>query len=200
MRKSSRSAKLAEKRVAQMERSLMKQKEKLARLRRKVPPREIPDHTLALTNGKSVKLSALFGKNRELVLIHNMGSGCPYCTLWADGFNGVLHHLESRVAFAMESPDSPASQKKFASSRRWKFRMVSSHGTSFRRQAGFETRSGEMVPGVSVFAKDAEGRIFQISRAKFGPGDNFCNVWDLFDLLPKGSGSWQPKYRYSDVR
>jgi predicted dithiol-disulfide oxidoreductase (DUF899 family) len=37
---------------------------------------------------KKVRLSSLFGKKDELILIDNMGQGCPYCTMWADGFNG----------------------------------------------------------------------------------------------------------------
>ena len=30
----------------------------------------------------------------------------------------------------------------------------------------------------------------------FGPDDDFCNVWHLFDLLPEGSNGWAPKYEY----
>ena len=37
-----------------------------------------------------VRLSELFGEHDDLVIIHNMGASCRYCTLWADGFSGYL--------------------------------------------------------------------------------------------------------------
>ena len=40
-----------------------------------------------------------------------MGRGCSYCTLWADGFNGLRHHFEDRAAFVVVSPDTPEQQK-----------------------------------------------------------------------------------------
>jgi predicted dithiol-disulfide oxidoreductase (DUF899 family) len=36
-----------------------------------------------------VRLSELFAGKRDLFVIHNMGTSCRYCTMWADGFNGV---------------------------------------------------------------------------------------------------------------
>jgi DNA-binding transcriptional ArsR family regulator len=32
--------------------------------------------------------------------------------------------------------------------------------------------------------------------ASFSPGDDFCTVWHLFDLLPGGAGDWFPKIQY----
>ncbi len=103
-----------ERRILMLERDLVKLKDRIARLRAKIQPREVPDQILRTSDGKAVPLSSLFGRKREMILVHNMGAECPYCTLWADGFNGVLPHLESRAAFVVESPDSPKAQKKFA--------------------------------------------------------------------------------------
>jgi len=37
----------------------------------------------------------------------------------------------------------------------------------------------------------------QLSHARrFNPGDDFCALWHIFDLLPGGAGDWQAKYRY----
>ena len=192
----SRGTSSIELKVSKLEDELMKRKEQITRLRRKVPKREIANHILGLPSGKSVKLGDLFGRKKELILIHNMGASCPYCTLWADGFNGVLKHLEDRAAFVLETPDSPVVQKRFAASRKWKFKVVSSKGTGFRKETGFQTADGDPMPGVSIFVKDAKGRIYQTSRTKFGPGDSYCNVWDLMDLLPRGAEGWGPKFRY----
>ena len=141
---------------------------------------------------EEVKLSELFGKKDELVLIHNMGSHCTYCTMWADGFNGVLPHLEDRAAFVVVSSDSPALQSKFAKSRNWKFKMVSAE-ISFAKAMGFFSKG--FMPGVSVFQKKG-GKIYRVAKDYFGPGDKYCGVWHLFSLLPKGSDKWEPKFKY----
>jgi predicted dithiol-disulfide oxidoreductase (DUF899 family) len=183
-----------EKKIAKAERALTRTREKLVALRRKRPPQEIPNYTFTQAGGKKVKLSALFGKKDELIVIHNMGASCPYCTLWADGYNGFVPHLEDRAGFAVISEDDPKAQKRFAAQRKWKFKLLSSRGTRFRKDVGYKSASGELWPGVSVFKKDGKGRIFHLTHAQLGPGDLYCSIWHLFDLLPEQD--WGPKYRY----
>lgn len=156
----------------------------------------VKDYHLQDQKGRKIKFSSLFGKKEDLILIHNMGKGCTYCTMWADGFNGVVPHLEDRAAFAVVSPDSPEVQKKFYNSRKWKFRMYSSKGSSFAKDMGFETAKGEPQPGVSVFYKNRTGEISRVAKDYFGPGDPYCGVWHLFDLLPGGPKGWHPQYKY----
>ena len=69
-------------------------------------PQEVEDYAFQTPAG-TVRLSQLFGDREHLIVIHNMGSSCPACTLWADGFNGIHHHLTSRAAFVVSSPDPP---------------------------------------------------------------------------------------------
>ena len=38
------------------------------------------------------------------MVVHNMGSSCPGCTLWADGYNGVHHHVVTRTGYVVSSP------------------------------------------------------------------------------------------------
>lgn len=71
----------------------------------------------------TVRLSDLFGRHEDLMVVHNMGSSCPGCTLWADGYNGVHHHVVTRAAFVVSSPDPPDVQEAFAASRGWRFLM-----------------------------------------------------------------------------
>ncbi|HVH79785.1 MAG TPA: DUF899 family protein, partial [Stellaceae bacterium] len=113
-----------------------------------VEPEEVPDYTFATSEG-AVRLSELFDDKDTLFVIHNMGKGCTHCTMWADGFNGVLPHLESRAAFVVSSPDDPAAQVAFAASRGWRFRMVSHQGTDFAETMGYRSDQG-WLPGVSV--------------------------------------------------
>jgi len=178
------------------EENLVKAKERLAELRRRQPRQEVTDYTFKGWDGSQVTLSSLFGDKKDLILIQNMGKGCPNCTMWADGFNGVLHHLEHRAAFAVISPDDSETQKKFATGRGWRFKMCSGQGSSFAKNMGFQSDKGGYNPGVLTFRKESDGKMYRISQAGFGPGDDFCTVWHLFDLLKDGPAGWEPKYSY----
>lgn len=162
--------------------------------RKSQEPEKVKDYEFKSSGGETVLLSSLFGDKSELFVIHNMGRGCAYCTLWADGFNGVIEHLENRAGFVVSSPDKPEVQKDFAQSRNWKFRMVSTLGSSFAEDMGFKV-DGQNQPGVSVFVKSG-GDILRVSDTSFGPGDDYCQVWSLLDLLPKGANDWSPKFAY----
>jgi len=144
---------------------------------------------------RTVKLSELFGQNEELIVIHNMGKHCSYCTLWADGFNGYYQQIPRRASFVVVNNDSPDEQYQFATSRKWTFPMYSSRDTGFFGDMGFsETKEGKLFywPGVSIFRKTKDGKIERTTRAGFGPGDLFSSIWHLFELLPKGVDTWKP--------
>ncbi len=185
-----------EREIATTEEKLMRVKEQLAELRRRLSSTEVKNYSFKGPDGQEAKLSSFFGRKEDLILIHNMGTGCAYCTMWADGFNGVLPHLENRAAFVVISPNDPETQKNFATARGWKFRLYSSQETSFNKDMGFENDKGGAQPGVSIFRKERNGQIFRVAQAEFGPGDDFCNVWHLFDLLPGGPAGWEPKFNY----
>jgi predicted dithiol-disulfide oxidoreductase (DUF899 family) len=158
-------------------------------------PEEVQDYAFATVDGKR-RLSELFGKSEELFLIHNMGRKCPYCTLWADGFNGVYHHLADRASFVVSSPDAPNVQKEFAEGRSWRFPMVSHQGTSFASDMGYGSEENGWMPGISVFRRE-EDRILRLSDTGFHPLDDFSTVWHILDLLPEGPAGWSPKFKYA---
>jgi predicted dithiol-disulfide oxidoreductase (DUF899 family) len=166
---------------------------RMRELRRRAEPEEVADYLLASRDGP-VRLSALFGDNDTLFVIHNMGKSCSHCTMWADGFNGVLAHLESRAAFVVSSPDDPQTQAEFAAGRGWHFRMVSHQGSDFAADMGYRGEEGWM-PGVSVFRKQGD-KILRVSDNPFDQGDDFCAVWHLFDLIPEGAAGWQARFSY----
>jgi predicted dithiol-disulfide oxidoreductase (DUF899 family) len=166
---------------------------KIRALQQSVEPEEVSDYEFASAEGK-VRLSELFGDKEYLFVIHNMGAGCRYCTLWADGFNGILPHIENRAAFVVASPDEPAAQQRFKAVRGWRFRMVSYRDTSFAHDMGYRSDDG-WLPGVSVFRKRGQ-EICRVSDTSFQPRDDFCAIWHLFDLLPEGANGWQPQYKY----
>src|SRR5262249_49873389 len=122
---------------------------KIRELQESVEPQPVMDYTLATRDGP-VRLSQLFGDQASLVVVDNMGASCSYCTIWADGFNGLLPHMENRAAFVVASPDDPQAQEKFKASRGWRFRMVSHRDSTFAADMGYRRDDG-WLPGVSVF-------------------------------------------------
>ena len=154
----------------------------------------VNDYGLLDSDNQKINLSQLFGQKNDLILVHNMGTSCAYCTMWADGFNGLLPHLKDRSAFVVSSPDEPSTQSEFAISRGWKFQMVSTRGTSFAKDMGFE-KDGMPQPGVSVFNKEGS-KITRVGHDDFGPGDKYCPTFPLFDLLKDGLNNWQAKFKY----
>src|SRR6267154_2797640 len=156
--------------LAAYRREIAALRDKMRVLQNEAEPEEVENYRLATTNGP-VCLSELFGERDYLFVIHNMGKACPACTMWADGFNGVLPHLENRAAFVVSSPDTPEQQEKFKKSRGWHFRMVSHRGSSFATDMGYAGEDG-FAPGVSVF-KRKDGKILRVSDTSFRPGDDF---------------------------
>ena len=187
--------KALKKKINKLEAWLVEQNERLAELKRRQPPEEVKEYFLNGPDGK-VPLSELFRGKKDLIVIHNMGRHCRYCTMWADGINGLLPHLADRAGFAVVSPDPVPVQQKFAQRRGWKFPFYSGRGTTFIKDMGFLPRPGEPWPGVSTFRRRGR-KIYRVARAGFGPFDPFCAAWPLFALLDGGVGPWTPKFRYT---
>jgi predicted dithiol-disulfide oxidoreductase (DUF899 family) len=178
-------------RIHDLERQLMALKEELGKARAEVEPVAVDDFTFQSESGP-VTLSSLFGEKRDLLLVHNMGKSCNYCTLWADGFSGYLRHLRERAGFVLVSPDDPTAQRKLADARGWKFRMVQDADKSFSTAMGVWSEKDGWWPAVSGFHKKEDGSIVRTGYAVFGPGDDFCLVWPMFELLKGGANGWEP--------
>lgn len=168
-------------------------KKELSLARRARTPEPVENWALRDLDDRRVHLLELFGDKRDLLVVHNMGRRCNYCTLWADGFNGFVRHLEARGAFVLCSADPPATAREHAASRGWTSRVVSGAGSDFARSMGYLDDTGRALPGVSAFRRLDDDRIVRTGHAAFGPGDDFCAVWPLFDLFEGGVGKWEPR-------
>lgn len=153
-----------------------------------VEPQPVADYEFTDIAG-TVRLSELFGEHEDLIVVHNMGVACSYCTLWADGYNGIHQHVVTRAGFVVTSPDRPPVQKRMADMRGWKFPMISHEGNSFAKDMGYVSDKGGWMPGLSVFRRDGDS-ILRVSDTGFSPGDDFCVLWHFFDMLPGGVGTW----------
>ena len=179
--------------IQALEKQLGELSEKLAKLRREAAATPVPDYTFQTLTGP-VTLSSLFTGKDILFAIHNMGQGCRYCTLWADGFNGFVPHLEDRFAVVLLSKDPPEVQQRLAHSRGWRFRMAShSGGPYISEQTAMEGESN--APGIVCYQR-VGAQILRRNSAPFGPGDEFCGIWPILSLAGLSGEEWTPQYSY----
>jgi len=208
--------------LLEAEMALKDQRERVASLRRGLPmssivqtdyifhegPSDINDDSPA--NFRDVRLSQLFapGKDR-LIIDHMMWAAndklpCPMCNMWADGYAAIAPHVSNKVNFALVAKVDLVTLRQWARSRGWnKIRLLSSHDNAFNKDFLMEEDAGRQRPGVSVFSRAADAKIyhFYTTEASLGQGhhrgiDLYSPVWNLFDLLPEGRENWMPKHAY----
>ena len=165
----------------------------LNRLRAAEAGSEVKNYRFATLSGET-SLLQLFGEQNTLLLIHNMGQGCRYCTLWADGLNGFLPHLESAMSVAMVSRDEPQLQRQFANSRGWRFRMASHGGGAYITEQSVTDGAGNM-PGAVVYTREGD-TVRRKNAVEIGPGDRFCSAWNLLALGGISEVNWTPQFAY----
>ena len=179
--------------IQDLEKQIFELKQKLRSLRKKAEPQRISDYPLQDQNGET-SLLKLFGDKDILFAIHNMGPGCRYCTLWADGLNGFLPHLEDRFSVVLLSKDSPEAQRRMANDRGWRFRLASHAGGDYIKQQSV-LEGQENYPGLVCYRRDGE-RIFRMNAVSFGPGDDFCSIWGVLSLAGFSEDDWTPQFHY----
>ena len=179
--------------IAELEAQIAELTGRLNAARRAAPGREVPDYAFRTLEGE-VRLSELFAGRDRLLAIHNMGQGCRYCTLWADGINGFLPHLESAMAVVLLSKDDPETQRRFANARGWRFRLASHAGGDYIREQTVMAGDDNM-PGAAVYEKK-DGKALRKNAVVFGPGDRFCSAWNFLALAGHGADDWTPQFTY----
>jgi predicted dithiol-disulfide oxidoreductase (DUF899 family) len=144
-------------RLAEIE--LMRQRERVAELRRTLPEGaiiedyEFLEGPVSLADGdepvSKVRLSELFtAPDRSLIIYHFMygkkqTNACPMCTAWIDCFNGIAHHLAQNVDFAIVAAADPTTLREHARTRGWqRLRLLSAGESTFKYDLGSENRDG----------------------------------------------------------
>ena len=161
-------------------------------------------------NGGRETLSDLFAGRSQLMIYHFMfhpddKAGCPHCTLRADGFNGIIPHLNQRdVTMVVVSRAPYIKLSEYQKRMGWNFKWVSSGGSDFNFdfQASFtpEEMSAKRAmynytmrdplarerEGHSVFYKDESGAVFH-TYSCYDRGNDKLNIhYHYLDLVPKG--------------
>lgn len=196
-------------RLGEAERRLSAETEKVAALRRELPPGPVlADYRLHDGSGRAVPLAELFGAGRTLVVYHLMfhpdaEQACPMCSMWVDGFQGVAPHLLQRTAFVVVAKAPPGKLFPWARQRGWTgLPVLSSHGTSFNADLRAENPDGAQRPMISVLVRDGDQvRHFYSEPANFLDGsergiDPLSPVWNVLDLLPQGREQWYASNHY----
>jgi len=184
--------------IVSLQDEIRQKQSKINDLRKHLPPEEIQNYTFTTIDGDKKDLLDLFGDKDELLVIHNMGKECRYCTMWADGFRGFTEIISDRVPWVLTSPNDHETLKEFASSRNWNFEVLSFAGTPFALDLGFAKIKDDKTfydPGVSALIRK-DGKIYRVGQDGFGPGDLYNPAWHFFDLFPNGVDGWFPKYNY----
>ena len=207
--------------LLEAEAALVEQRERVAELRRALPhgtPVEI-DYAFregpadlarnAESDFRETRLSELFGGKQELLVQHLMfapgaDAGCPMCSMWADGLDAIAHHLGDRVSLALIARTELTSLRAWGRRRGWRqLRLLSSFDSTFNADFGVELAPDRQLPAFSVFRRDKGGDVLHfyttegsLAEAHHRAMDLYTPVWNLFDMLPGGRGSWFPKQHY----
>jgi predicted dithiol-disulfide oxidoreductase (DUF899 family) len=192
------------------EKEFTRLRDDLSRLRSAMPWEAVgKKYVFEGPNGKE-SLADLFEGRSQLIVYHFMfdpswEAGCPHCSFWADNFNGTIVHLNHRDITMIAVSRAPygklaAYEKRMG----WSFKWVSSFGNDFnfdyqasftpeevaKREAFYNFKMqktpGTDAAGVSVFCKDASGRVFH-SYSAYARGIDMLNgAYNYIDLTPKG--------------
>ena len=207
--------------LLQAEIALRDQREAVAAMRRALPiDTEIEDYAFqhaggrgeACEPGQQVHLSELVGNDGKALVIYQLMFGgaqknlCPMCALWIDGYNGIAKHLHQVANVAVIAEAEVAALGEVASERGWSgLRFLSSAGTTFKRDFGFENDNKDQFPGVSVFVRQGGSLCHSYSgSAILGPdeyrGVDLLNpLWNTLDLTPGGRpADFMPQLHYDD--
>ena len=199
-------------------------RDQLAAERRELPWVKVEKAYSFDTPTRRKSLADLFDGRSQLVIYHFMfgpdcQEGCPSCSFVSDHLDGARTHLAARDAtLTMISRAPLAKIEAFRKRMGWRFKWVSSHGTSFNADFGVYFTPEEMArgkvdynytlqefpsaeaPGLSVFYKDAAGDIYH-TYSTYGRGlDILVGAYMVLDLVPKGRDEDQLAFSMAWVR
>ena len=133
------------------EKQLTRMGDELAQQRRELPWVPVEKKYTLQTEDGTRTLAELFDGRSQLVVYHFMfgpgyAAGCPACSSTADGFNGVLAHLQARDVTMICVSRAPLDKLLAYRDRMgWSFTWVSSYDSDFN--VDFGVSAGEPVTG-----------------------------------------------------
>jgi len=200
---------------------LMRQRERVAELRRGLPKGatvqdyEFLEGPALLDDGdepvRKIRMSELFtAPDRSLVIYHFMfgkkqTKACPMCTAWIDCCNGIAHHLAQNLDLAIVAAADLPTLRAYARDRGWnKLRLLSAGENTFKYDLGSEDREGGQDSTISVFTRDSDGTLrhfysghpWLADDIKERGIDELNPIWNFLDLTPQGRGTFYASLDY----
>ena len=202
------------------ENALIDQREQVAQLRRELPPGPVVDKDYCFSEGPQdladndpdhyfgTHLSELFTAERNTLIVQHLmfspdrDAACPMCSMWTDGFNAVVRHVEQRTSFVVIAKTQLDKLRAWGRDRGWdRLRLLSSYDSSFNADFGVELAPDRQLPALSAFRCGSDGSIVHcyttvgsLVERHHRAMDLFTPVWNLLDLLPEGRGDWMPSH------
>lgn len=198
----------AAKELLDKEKEFTKLRDKLSALRRNLPWTPVDKRYTFETETGPKSLQDLFGDKTQLIVYHYMfwpgtEHGCSGCAFVADHFDAVAEHLKDKgIAFAAVSRAPLNEILPFKKRMGWHFEWVSNpefnydFDTAFR-QADLEAGpvlynfieqklTSEDQPGMTVFVKTPEGKIYRTYSTYERGLDLFIGTYNFVDITPLG--------------
>jgi predicted dithiol-disulfide oxidoreductase (DUF899 family) len=163
---------------------------RLAELRAQQEPEPFEDFTLQTAEGPR-PLSSFLGPKGRLLVIHNMGESCDYCTLWADVLTACIPWMDEETGWLLVNGDSLKQQASHKAKWGWPYEMALDPDADFTTACGFMTPDGR-YPACSAFEL-IDGQLHRHGGAMFGPHDRFNPVWPLLALFPGAANAYEPR-------
>lgn len=194
---------------------LMLQRERVAEMRRSLPPGPVVDNYIfdegpaeLSADGPYLETSMLqlCRPGRPLVLYHFMyGKAqrveCPMCAMWADGWDAVARQVDEMVDFAVVASAPIADWRAVAAARGWSnLRLLSAGSSTFKADIGGEDHDGNQMSFLSVYERDGDDVRLSYSGGVHIEADHMRGldllspVWHLFDLTRAGRGDWMASH------
>jgi predicted dithiol-disulfide oxidoreductase (DUF899 family) len=191
---------------------LRRHAERVAELRRRLPPGGdvLDDYAFVAEDGRTVTLSDLFG-DRDTLAIYSYMFGpqreapCPMCTSFMGGFEHKIADVRQRVAVAFTARSTIDRLIEAKRARGWTDLPVFSDVTGEYTRAYVSADDADM-PAYNVYTRsDGAIRHFwseEISGDMADPGQDprgaveMDPLWLLLDTVPAGRGDWRPSLSY----
>lgn len=192
------------------ERELTHQLDRLRAERRTLPWVEVTEPYLFDTPAGEARLADLFGGRSQLAVYHFMLAPehdhvCEGCAFLADHVDGARQHFEQADLSFVAASRAPLARIAAVKRRMgWRFDWVSSGRSRFNQDYGVsftpeQVARGETgynygttpyahadLHGVSIFARDAAGRVFHTYSSYARGPELLLGAFNWLDLAPKG--------------
>jgi predicted dithiol-disulfide oxidoreductase (DUF899 family) len=153
------------------EKELTRRSDALAIQRQKLPRVRIDKDYRFETDEGRVSLADLFKGRSQLIVYHFMmgpdyKAGCPSCSALADGFNGIVVHLENHdVAFWTVSRAPLANLQAYKRRMGWTFPWASSHGDDFNYDFNVSFTEEDQREGSILYNYQRGGHVMDVTPA-----------------------------------